>query len=93
MNHTVPVNADFGTMLNCAVRYAIGRRSYMPGLVIDYITPLLPLLDSRTLSVFDRDIAEHEAAGDLGDPIIDAPGWKNFRAAVQHEIASRKQCV
>ena len=93
MNHTVPINADFGTILNCAVRYAIGRRTYMPGLVIAYITPLLPSLDDKTLSIFDRDIAEHEAMGDLGDPIIDAPGWKNFHAAVQQELTSRNQYV
>ena len=37
----------FGTILNCAVRYAIGRQTYMPGLVIDFITPLLPHLSEK----------------------------------------------
>ena len=44
---------NFGAVLNCAVRYAIGRRTYMPGLVIDYITPLLPYLNNKTLWCFD----------------------------------------
>lgn len=42
-------NDDFGAVLNCAVRYTLGRRTYMPGLVIDYIRPLLPFLSSKTL--------------------------------------------
>lgn len=34
---------DFGgAVLNCAVRYALGRASYMPRLVMDQIRPMLP---------------------------------------------------
>ena len=93
MNCTVPIIADLGLMLNCAVRYAIGRRTYMPSLVIAYITPLIPFLDDKTLSIFNRDITEHETMGDLGDPIIDAPGWKSFRSVIQRELNYRKHCV
>ena len=39
---------DFGAVLNCAVRYAIGRQTYMPGLVIDFIRPMLPYLNNAT---------------------------------------------
>ncbi len=42
---------DFGCVLNCAVRYAIGRQTYMPGVVIDFIIPLLSNLSDRTLRV------------------------------------------
>lgn len=42
---SVSINEDFGTILICAVRHSIGRRSYMPGLVQDYIRPILPSLD------------------------------------------------
>ena len=57
-------NNDFGAVLICAVRYCIGRQNYMPGLVIDFIRPLLPKLDSKTLTVMERDIIE--AAGKDG---------------------------
>ena len=30
-----------GAVLNCAVRYALGRSSYMPGLVMGVIRPML----------------------------------------------------
>lgn len=33
-------NNDFGAVLICAVRYCIGRQTYMPGLVIDFIRPV-----------------------------------------------------
>ena len=66
---------DFGAVLNCAVRYCIGRMSYMPGLVIGFILPLLPYVSNRTLWCFDRDIS---SAYSLGDPNIDAPKWKEF---------------
>lgn len=38
----------FGVVLNCAVRYAVGRKTYMPGLVIDFITPLVPHLNDKS---------------------------------------------
>lgn len=45
MRKSVPINEDFGTILICAVRYSLGRQTYMPGLVQGYIRPLLPCLD------------------------------------------------
>lgn len=77
----------FGAVLNCAVRYCIGRQSYMPGLVIDKITPWLPLLSEKTLWCFERDIKE---ADSLGDPDVDAPRWRKFQSDVQKEIERRK---
>lgn len=78
---------DFGTVLTCAVRYALGRRTYMPHLVIEFIKPLLPYLDNVTLWCFKRDL---EACQDFGDPEIDQPEWANFWAAVVAEDKRRK---
>lgn len=77
----------FGAVLNCAVRYCIGRQSYMPGLVIDKITPWLTLLSDKTLWCFERDI---QGADSLGDPDIDAPRWRAFLGNVKMEIKRRK---
>lgn len=87
------VNDDFGLILNAAVRYAIGRQTYMPSAVIDYITPLLPCLDGRTLWCLERDIREQERYGETayGDPLIDKPGWIRFLNSVRNEIISRKE--
>lgn len=81
-----PTDDDFGCVLNCAVRYALGRRTYMPYLVIGYITPLLPHLSDKTIWCFERDLEE---CTNYGDPEIDEPQWKQFQAAVKVEAERR----
>lgn len=84
MRKSVPINEDFGTILICAVRYSLGRQSYMPGLVQDYIRQLLPCLDKKTLYVMQRDIEEAAMRPNgLGDVKIDWPGWLSFLEAVK----------
>lgn len=81
---------DFGAVLNCAIRYSLGRQTYMPHLVMDFIRPLLPHLSIRTLSVMIRDI---ESAGSLGDTSIDEPAWREFLAEciVAKQLAEYKR--
>lgn len=87
-----PANDDFGAVCNCAVRYCLGRRSYMPSLVCGYITSLLTELTDRTLDCFERDIAERKRAGfDFGDS-CDYETWDAFYKAVCREIERRKNC-
>lgn len=84
MRKSVPINEDFGTILICAVRYSLGRQSYMPSLVQEYIRPMLRCLDKKTLSVIQRDIEEAAMRpGCLGDEGIDRPGWLRFLEAVK----------
>ena len=54
----VAVTQDFELMMISALRYAIGRYTYMPSVTIDYIRYLIPLLSPNTLYVMKRDIAE-----------------------------------
>lgn len=89
---------ELETMLICAERYACGRESYMPSLVIDYITPLLPKLSLKTLGALDRDmrmkageIGEYPRGhGPFGNDTIDKPLWMQFWQAVKDEIARRQ---
>lgn len=74
----------FGAVLNCAVRYCLGRSSYMPGLVIDYITPMLPRLTKKTLWCFERDIEGCENYG----MDMDKEKWMEFLAKVKEAIAN-----
>ena len=84
-----PTNDDFGAVCNCAVRYCLGRRSYIPSLVCGYITPLLPELTDKTLDCFERDIAERKRTGfDFGDS-CDYETWDAFYKAVCKEIERR----
>ena len=88
----VEINKDFETILLCAVRYAICRRTYIPSLVIDYITPLLPYLSDNTLRLIANEITEYEAyEGGLGDEKIDRPYWKQFLREIRLEIGGRNE--
>lgn len=89
---------DFGgAVLNCAVRYCLGRLSYMPGLVMGEIRPMLPDCSDKTLWCFEKDIAQFlkdcENMGSKsffgGDPYI--LEWKRFREDVVKEIERRKK--
>ena len=89
---TIEINKNFETILLCAVRYAIGRQTYMPSMVIDYITPLLPYLSENTLRLIANEITEHEAyEGGLGDEKIDKPYWEQFLRKIRLEMGGRNE--
>lgn len=82
---------DFGgAVLNCAVRYALGRMSYMPNLVMDEIKPMLKDCSDKTLWCFDKDISEW-----LQDEYIQRKEyeteWREFLKSVRAEIQVRKE--
>lgn len=84
---------DFTCILAAAIRYTLGRESYMPRLVTDYIRPLLPYLTDKALWIFERDIREQGNSGyerAYGDPLIDKPTWDKFYADVVCEMEKRK---
>lgn len=86
-----PYDDDFGAICNCAVRYAVGRRTYMPDLVIDFITPHLSELTDKTLWCFQRDLYQRLDEGfDFGDE-FDLQNWMSFLEDVDKEIEKRKQ--
>lgn len=85
------IDKNFETILLCAVRYAIGRETYMPSLVIDYITPLLSYLSYNTLGLIANDITEYgKYYGGLGDDKIDRPYWEQFLRKIRAEMEKRK---
>ena len=87
---TIEINKNFETILLCAVRYAIGRRTYIPSLVIDYITPLLPYLSEDVLKLIANEIIEYgKDYGGLGDDKIDRPYWLNFKRKILAEMERR----
>lgn len=46
----------FGCIVNSAVRYSLGRDTYMPGIAVQFILDHMNLLDLRTVTVIYRDI-------------------------------------
>ena len=88
----VEIDKNFETILLCAVGYAIGRRTYIPSLVIDYMTPLLPYLSEDVLKLLANEITKYEAyEGALGDEMIDRPYWEQFLRKIRLEIGGRHE--
>lgn len=90
---TIKINSDqidlFGAVLNCAVRYCIGRMTYMPGLVTDWIMQHCHgLLTAKTIGVMKRDIDEARAGDGLGMS-CDYATWLRFRDWLDKEEALR----
>ena len=77
---------DFGTVRGCAVRYSLGRQTYMPSLVQQFINRNLKQIDSYSLAIMARDIKE---APSYGNETIDKPGWMNFLAVLEKELKDR----
>lgn len=83
-----PEDERFGQMMCCAVRYALGRMSYVVHDVCDYITPLLPVLSTHSLQNMYRDITERAEVQDLGME-IDAENWMTLRLHIIRELKER----
>ena len=87
---------DLGTIAICAVRYALGRETYMPGLVQDFVRRHPEIVTDNVRAVMIRDIEENDHIREytlsngekmtidgLGSTTIDRPGWLKFKAWLQ----------
>ena len=84
--------SEFGALMICAVRYAIGRGTYMPSLVQGFIRRYPEAVTENVKATILRDIDENDKVtthtlcdgttltiDHLGDTKIDRPGWIAFR--------------
>ena len=85
------IDHDLETIFICAVRYSIGRQTYMPELVCRYITSLLPALEDNTLNAFVRDIKPGLADPSMLGSEADQKTWINFLNAVLDELIDRER--
>ena len=85
----VPVDDMFCEMMNWAVRYALGRRTYAVSDTAGYMIRIMKVLDDKTIHVMLRDINEHEKFDDLGDE-CDVSKWMKLKEAIQKEMERRK---
>lgn len=85
----VPVDDMFCEMMNWAVRYALGRRTYSATDTARYMIRIIKVLDDKTIDVMLRDIKQHEEWNNLGDD-CDAAEWMKLKEAIQKEMERRK---
>ena len=87
----VPIDDLFGEMINWAVRYALGRRSYSVSDTVHYVLPLVPRLDDRTLWVIEQDIMDRAKIREgLGDD-MDERQWRKLLGVVVAENERRSR--
>lgn len=84
-----PSDDDFGTICVCAVRYALGRQTYMPTLVQDFVLRYITQINRNSLVTMERDVEDAETWGGYGDERIDKPRWLNFLAKIKAEQIRR----
>ena len=86
----VPIDDMFGEMMNWAVRYALGRRTYAATDTARYITPLVPRLSNKTLWAMRDDLKPNTPwnPNDYGDP-CDKVEWMKLLDAVNAELDRR----
>lgn len=80
----VITKSKFGLLVTCAVRYALGRMTYMPSSVAGIVTDALPMLDDRTLFVLEKDLEEH-----VGVHVYE-PGFKDIETTWRHLLNATK---
>lgn len=68
-----------------AVRYALGRRTYIVAVTTNFIEKNIDILGDKTIAVIIRDISE---AGDLGD-YMDEQDWNEVLVFLKKEQARR----
>lgn len=81
----------FNAILICAVRYCLGRRTYMPDLVTRWIMSQVKELPAETARTMLRDIEERRETGRrlgremLGDP-CDVRTWETFERWLKERV-------
>ena len=87
----VVVSQDFELMMICALRYAIGRGTYVPDMAISYIRYLIPQLSVKTLYVMKRDIEEEvKTRQRLNRELYMAKEWAELAEDIGVEYQKKK---
>lgn len=85
---------DLNAIYTCALRYAFGRMTYMPGLVTDYIKRHADTVANKELNIMIRDIQDEIATAErIGDKHFgmdcDKRTWMDFYRWLLEEKARR----
>lgn len=75
-------HSDLWVMLMATIRYALGRRSYMPGVAIDLVQKYKAALTAQQKAQVKEEIARTiEVANGMGHKIHEEEEWRAFLIA------------
>ena len=80
---SIPINDRFSKMMVSAVRYALGRRTYIVLDTVNYIKSVLPYLRRNDIHV--TDIIEAEGEHRLGDE-CDVHDWLSLKEYIEDYV-------
>ena len=74
---------DFVCIINSALRYAISRHTYMPGVVVDFIRRYINIIDTKTIDVAIKDIDQELKRNNVHDPEM----WSALKAELEARLS------
>lgn len=74
------MSKDHRDIMLFAFRYALGRKTFAPIIVQEYIKKHSKEFTAKDYEQIAKEIEQAERDNCLGDPEIDAPQWINFKA-------------
>jgi hypothetical protein len=87
----ISITNHFELMMISALRYAIGRYTYMPSVTIEYIRYLIPQLSPKTLYIMKRDIDEEiERYQRMERELYMAKDWQKLAEEIGVEYEKKK---
>ena len=97
---TLSEDKDFELICISAVRYALGRRTYIVGVVCDFVKRYIKLLSDKSIYVliadieaYDKDIVFNgQSYNQLGDD-CDARNWRCLKAFTIRELEERDKKI
>ena len=90
----VVVDNDFGDMMISALRYALGRQTYITSMTAKYISDLIPSLTTKNLMVMKADLEYYEKRRGEGliydDEECDHIHWVALLNKINKELEKRE---
>lgn len=76
---------DFGSVVICAIRYALGRQTYMPGIVARFAMQVIREMNTKDLFVILNDLQGY----DFDKDEMGGEDWLPLYHAIVKELRAR----
>jgi len=88
---TIPLDDNFEQILISALRYALGRNSYIVKMTAEYISKFIPDLSNQPLLVMGRDLRNelYHPDGHWAFSMMDIHTWSELLGKIEEELDKR----
>ena len=80
---------DFSLIILCAFRYALGKATYIPGTVSEFIKDHVDDIETGDLKTMVKEITEHYVINKLGHE-CDVEMWLRLHSFLTAELSERE---